>query len=233
MASSEHDPDGLYPLLEAASICGIERQRLPKWAEKGMPRHAGPDGGWVYRPSEVLAWRAKYADADGQVRTNGKGGRQPGSGRKPKVPTGEAPRDPPDPRPPKPDKSGGPIVGHDGGVQLPTSPDQLREWLSAEPRSKADLDMAATAFKLLKEVETYEIERGTLVPAEDARTALESWCVEIREAMLQVGVRVGAKGGELGLDQAGCARLRDLASDVVRAMLATVRASAVDKAGDK
>jgi len=115
--------------------------------------------------------------------------------------------------------------GEASGIKMPSTPEEFREWIT-KGIGIADVQAANAAFGLYEKITAFELECGNLVKADAAADAMQLWCVEIRERMLQAAGRVAAKGGMLGLDGPRCTQLRVIVTGVISELLNSVRADA-------
>ena len=202
--------------VQLAKRFGITKVAIGNYVKRGMPVVEGSDP----RRFDLVAcdaWLAANRDHEGQFANSspGKGGKREGSGR----PKGSG-------------KTGGVIESETGAahsVKIAVTTEDLLNLVRAGI-TPSEISASASALKLLKEVTEYEKESGLLVNAEEAADALRTWCVDIRERMLQVAPRVAAKAGELGLSQADAVRLRTVVEEVVGNVLATLREEAMEDA---
>lgn len=196
---------------QLADRFGVTTFAIGNYVKRGMPVVEGSKPR-KFDPVECDKWLAANRDHNGQFAnsSNGVGGKREGSGR--------------------PKGSG--LVQSEGGdkynVKMAVTSADLID-LVRSGVTPTEIAASKQALALLKEVTEYEKEAGLLVNAEEAADALRTWCVDIRERMLQVAPRVAAKAGELGMSQAEAVRLRTVVEEVVASVLATLRAEAMEE----
>lgn len=190
---------------EAVDAIGLTRKTVVEYMREGMPH-----------PSDDLeaarAWIARYKNPANHTRRGA--GRPKGSKNRPKVPVVP---DVPD----FDDDGDEPIV-----KKIPTTSAELQELLRADGVNAADLDLWIKAHKLGLEMDEAQIKRGRLVDADEAKQEMLSWCVEIRERVMQAPARIASHASEFGMDHAAAVRLRDVAAQVLMDVLASLRKDA-------
>jgi len=211
---------------EMAKRFGVEPRTISNYARRGMP--ATKQGRcYTFDAAACDAWLAAKRDANGQfgsVFAKGPGGKRPGAGR-PKgtkaasEPATSAASDA------KADTRG--IIGEkgNGNVRLAVTSKGMVEMIEGGV-THADLSASGAAFEVVRRISDWEVKSGKLVNADEMRDAMKALCERIRTGMLAIAGELAQQGGELGLDAAGCAKLKTMTLAAVVRRLNAVRKEA-------
>ena len=213
---------------ELAARFGVEPTTVSNYVKRGMP--ATRKGRFYeFEPEACEKWLRENRDHEGQFAnmSRGPGGKRPGAGRPRKDATQQAEKraeaKAPETAPEQATGTG--IIGKEGKVRVAVTSDAYIKMLE-NGISPADNAATTSALETLKRIQEYEIKSGKLVDAEKIADELKRRCEWIRNSMLKLSGIMGQRAGELGLDQAGGAKLKAMLHTETVRLLDSVREEA-------